>query len=617
MMEVVFNLLQPLGQAGTAIALFNPVPVTVLFAILLVLLLRFSGLWAHHKRLILLVPVALYAIDTAIAVPRLLYAWRSPAQPVIAETTAISARLVFVNQECGKECHDLLLAGLVDEIVLVSDRLWSAEVRPPVRYRVGWSVPGACPRERETAMGWEQRASLLPQGFCPDVQPTEMPAEGIFIVAESFGVRASEPAVSFKPRYLISGPPGKTIAFTGIEVQRRTKGRVEVLAAARYYAAPGLLGFPPLIGCWLRPENIIWTLPPGDTGCGFWRWFTGGGNDELRSTGGRGASWIYTHVLRPPDRQVVAPVRPDIAPPTPAEALEILGRVDNVEDFLPGLREPLLSPSLSDEAIAQFVARRATRRQLEGPLISFLAAERPAAALAIPAHVSRPAALFRSPSAVVEQMDRHPAIRDGLAEFMLDSLSSTWVPKDEGIDRFFALMRKHDPDWLCQRLEKFTRPGGIIETRDTELLKKSISREPQPAFVVPLIKETYPRCGQDAVDLLRALLASSSHARREEIASSIDLLPEEAAARVADQALANVLDSTGMKEWVHDDASRRKRYLAVHLRLLRKAGVSCEHVAAHVRKSLVNMPSELLSERLVYLEGKERDRWHPCYSDDR
>jgi hypothetical protein len=25
----------------------------------------------------------------------------------------------------------------------------------------------------------------------------------------------------------------------------------------------------------------------------------------------------------------------------------------------------------------------------------------------------------------------------------------------------------------------------------------------------------------------------------------------------------------------------------------------------------------LLSERLVYLEGKDRDRWHPCYSDDR
>jgi hypothetical protein len=49
MMEVVFNLLQPLGQAGTAIALFNPVPVTVLFAILLVLLLRFSGLWAQPQ----------------------------------------------------------------------------------------------------------------------------------------------------------------------------------------------------------------------------------------------------------------------------------------------------------------------------------------------------------------------------------------------------------------------------------------------------------------------------------------------------------------------------------------------------------------------------------------
>jgi hypothetical protein len=109
---------------------------------------------------------------------------------------------------------------------------------------------------------------LLRNGFCPEIEPTEIPAEGIFVVQENFRVRVSEKAVLFTSTYLVDGPPGKTIEFTGIEVQRRTRDRVEVLATRRRYSAPGLLGLPPLVGCWERPYNVMWVVPPGDTGCG-------------------------------------------------------------------------------------------------------------------------------------------------------------------------------------------------------------------------------------------------------------------------------------------------------------------------------------------------------------
>ncbi len=109
-------------------------------------------------------------------------------------------------------------------------------------------------------------------------------------------MRSSQNAASFTPAYLVDGPPGRTIGLMAVEVQRRTRDRVEVLAARRRYSAPRpARPAAPLIGCWHRPENIIWILPPGDTGCGLWRWFTAGGGYNWHGD----VDWVFADVFTP------------------------------------------------------------------------------------------------------------------------------------------------------------------------------------------------------------------------------------------------------------------------------------------------------------------------------
>jgi hypothetical protein len=78
-------------------------------------------------------------------------------------------------------------------------------------------------------------------------------------------------------------------------MQGRPSTGTEVLAEARYYEAPGYLGFPPLIGCWERPDNIVWALLAGNPGCGFWRGFLSGGDRQQASD----APWVYSTVFTP------------------------------------------------------------------------------------------------------------------------------------------------------------------------------------------------------------------------------------------------------------------------------------------------------------------------------
>jgi hypothetical protein len=82
---------------------------------------------------------------------------------------------------------------------------------------------------------------------------------------------------------------------------------------------------------------------------------------------------------------VTAPERPVLTPPAPAEALEILANVQTIDEYLPGLRDQILDPANSDQALADFVARLARRERLEGSLIALLAANRPAALLGLAA----------------------------------------------------------------------------------------------------------------------------------------------------------------------------------------------------------------------------------------
>lgn len=118
------------------------------------------------------------------------------------------------------------------------------------------------------------------------------------MIHEGTIVSAREPARPYTPTYLSKAPPGRVISFFGIEVQNRTADGIAVLASAYRYEAPGLIGLPPLIGCWDRPDNILWIMPPGDTGCGLWRWFTWGGNDQASHD----PKWVFERAFRPPDR---------------------------------------------------------------------------------------------------------------------------------------------------------------------------------------------------------------------------------------------------------------------------------------------------------------------------
>jgi hypothetical protein len=304
-MEILATILKPLGVTGIIILAFHPVPLTIAVAILLVWFVVRTGLWRKHKRIIVLSAIVLYAIDTAFAVPRIVYAWRSPGRPVIHEKVPLPATLVLVNADCEKDCHTRLLSGQIDEVILVqTDQTRRSDPpRPPRRYRVGWSQPIACPQERDQAIGyaWSYDArELRRNGFCPEVGPAEVPQEGVFVVQENLHVRVSERAIPLTSTYLADGPPGRTIELLAIEVQRRTRNGVKVLATRRRYAAPGLLGLPPLVGCWHRPYNIIWVMPPGDAGCRLWRWFTSGGDwdgDQRVSY----LAWVYANVFTSPE----------------------------------------------------------------------------------------------------------------------------------------------------------------------------------------------------------------------------------------------------------------------------------------------------------------------------
>ena len=280
------------------ILVFHPVPPTIIALVAAVWLLRRIGLWTRYKRSLLLVAALLYATDTAIALPRLIYAWQLPDRPIILKQLPLPTRLVLVGAQCKAECHDGLLSGAIEEVILVEPTragYWNPPSEEAVRYRAGWQAPGTCPQERERMIGlWDDR--LRRQGFCPIVEPIAPPTDGIFIVESHFLKLASERAAPFTSPQLTSTPPGRAIRFVSVEVQRRERGRIELLASRRRYQAPGLLGLPPLIGCWDRPDSIIWIMPPGDTGCGFWRRFTSGGDLGWQGD----ASWVFSQVFTPP-----------------------------------------------------------------------------------------------------------------------------------------------------------------------------------------------------------------------------------------------------------------------------------------------------------------------------
>jgi hypothetical protein len=290
---------QPLPDWVILILMFHPVWLTAFVALLSGWLVIRLKSWRKHKRILLAIvaiAVALYVFDAMNALPRLEYARRILDRAVTNRKVLLPATLVLVNADCRKECHARLLSGQLKDVILVETRPgFYSTAQPTRRYRAGWSLPDDCPAERMRAVHWSV-ASLIKEGFCPVVEPVDLPTEGVFIVQEGFRVLADKKAAPFdpSPKYLTDTPPGTIISFEGVEVQLRTQGHVEVIAARRRYEAPGLIGLPPLIGCWERPDNIIWIMPAGDTGCGLWRWFTVGGDQNWVDDD---VEWVYREVF--------------------------------------------------------------------------------------------------------------------------------------------------------------------------------------------------------------------------------------------------------------------------------------------------------------------------------
>src|SRR5258706_9774658 len=129
----------------------NPIWATVLALVALTLLLWRTGLWERYRCRILATLLVLYAIDTAIALPRILFSYRLPNHPVVAQKVPLPRELVLVNIPCWAKCHELLISGAIEEVVFVETRSFGGGKKEPqaARYRAGWTVPGACPRDRQ------------------------------------------------------------------------------------------------------------------------------------------------------------------------------------------------------------------------------------------------------------------------------------------------------------------------------------------------------------------------------------------------------------------------------------------------------------------------------------
>lgn len=453
------------------LVVFHPILVTLVALAVLVLLLRWTGWWARYKYRILLALLAAYAVDAAFALPRILFAHGLSKGPVIAQQIPLPRRLVLVDVPCDAKCHDWLITGAVEEIISVTSRQPGfASATTSVRYQAGWAPPGTCPRERART-NFAQSATQRQSGYCPLVEPVEIPTQGIFIVRNFMIVAAKERARPYTPTHLVKAPPGPVIQFGGFEVQKRDSADITVLASAYVYRAPGLLGLPPLIGCWDRPDNVLWIMPPGDTGCGFWRWFTGGGDHRAVHD----PNWLFERAFGPPNHPLVPPKRAELSPATPAQALEILSEVwsTDINFHLPRLRNALLDPANSDQALADLFVRRARRGEpMEGSLIALLGAHRPAALAGLSSRLDRIPSVFARSGAVLEEMERNAKFRDDFADTMFLFLKARWETP-ENIGRFLKLMETSHPGWLCDQLSRNKGSAEMSEIRANDVVKRN------------------------------------------------------------------------------------------------------------------------------------------------
>jgi hypothetical protein len=217
---------------------------------------------------------------------------------------------------------------------------------------------------------------------------------------------------------------------------------------------------------------VIWIMPPGDTGCGLWRWFTWGGDDRASYD----PQWLFEQAFGPPDHPITPPERAELPPATPAQALEIMSRIWGTDiDFqLPHLRNALLDPANSDQALADLIVRRVRNRSepLEGALIALLGANRPTALAGLSSRLNPMPYWFHRSGAVLDEMDRNAKFRDDFADTMFLILQSRWETP-QNIGRFLKLMEASHPGWLCDQLDRMKGSVELSKILENDAVKQN------------------------------------------------------------------------------------------------------------------------------------------------
>jgi hypothetical protein len=280
------------------VVVLNPILGTFLVLALATGLLTCTRLRSLRRPILATAGIALavyFIVDSAFAYRRDAYARQISVAPAIHHTIASPRSVVLVGLACGRDCLERLIEGTFDGVTVIRNP--SSPPGPPLRYRLVRNEAKDCPADSllraENAWGRTTVEALRGRAICAMIEQTDTPSEGIFVVHEWVAARATESAVEFSPEYTVAHPPSAVIRFGALEVQRRSSTGIEVLGETRYYEAPGYLGFPPLVGCWERPDNIVWIMPAGNSGCGFWRRIVIGGDPDRVSD----ASWVYSAVL--------------------------------------------------------------------------------------------------------------------------------------------------------------------------------------------------------------------------------------------------------------------------------------------------------------------------------
>ena len=236
-------------------------------------------------------------VDSAFAWRRSYYGKLLPEYPVAFKTIPIPSSITLVDVPCQEKCLGRLAAGVHSEVFFLRSSASSVAERFTVRRSAG---SGGCATDSQLKLERQWLTApvlaLQSRGICPIIETVAVPQSGIFIVHEWMRVGLKESAAAFKPRLLTAELPGPVSYYSATEVQNRSEKGVEVLGRIEAYEAPGFLGFPPVVGCWERPDNIVAVLPPGEPGCGLWRLTTGGGNLQGGFFDGE---WVYSQVFQP------------------------------------------------------------------------------------------------------------------------------------------------------------------------------------------------------------------------------------------------------------------------------------------------------------------------------